>query len=177
MKGIVKVKIALAVFFTINVFFAGIDSFKMKMVHAQHTDVFNLYLDKGPKEDDGLGVVKPDAPEAEWITVEDHFAYKVSVEKSKYDAKDLTMADIELWEIVDKSPFEWHQVDYYIEGEIKETHTRTFGKQKCDRVRKGTLFWLKDGKKCVYWTKWTTWDCRPEGERDTATYIYPDEKP
>ncbi|MDP6433463.1 MAG: hypothetical protein QGI15_03990, partial [Candidatus Scalindua sp.] len=109
--------------------------------------------------------------------VEDNYKYEVSVEKNKYEAKDLTMADIELWEITDKSPFEWHQIDYYLESEIKEIHTRTFGKQKCDRMRKGSLFWLKDGKKCVYWTKWTTWDCRPEGERDTATYIYPDDKP
>jgi hypothetical protein len=173
MKGIVKVKIALAVF----VYFACIDGSMWKTTHAQHTDVFNLYIDKGPQKDDIVKDVKPDAPEAEWITVEDHFAYKVSVEKNKFEAKNLTMADIELWEITDKSPFEWHQVDYYIEGEIREMHTRTFGKQKCDRVRKGTLFWLKDGKKCVYWTKWSTWDCRPEGERDTATYIYPDDKP
>lgn len=173
MKGVVKVRIVLAVF----VFFACIHSFILKTAHAQHTDVFNLYIDKGPKKDDGQGEVKPDAPEPEWIVVENHFTYKVSVDKSKYEAKDLMMEDIELWEITDKSPFEWHQVDYYLEGEIREIHTRTFGKQKCDRVRKGTLFWLKDGRKCVYWTKWTTWDCRPGGERDTATYIYPDEKP
>ncbi len=76
------------------------------------------------------------------------------------------MEDIELWEIVDKSPFEWHQVDYYLESEIMEVNTRTFGKQKCERVRKGTLFWLKDGKKCVFWTRWSVWDCRPEEERD-----------
>jgi hypothetical protein len=166
MKGIMKVKIVLAVF----VFFACINGLMWKTVYAQHTDVFNLYKDKGQKKDDGQGEVKPDAPEPEWIVVENHFTYKVSVDKSKYEAKDLTMADIELWEIVDKSPFEWHQVDYYLEGEIREIHTRTFGKQKCDRVRKGTLFWLKDDRKCVYWTKWS-------GERDTATYIYPDEKP
>jgi hypothetical protein len=171
MKGIVKVKIALTVFIIINVFFVGVDGFKWKTVYAQHTDVFNLDKDELPRR------VKPDAPESEWIVVDDHITYKVVVEKSKYDAKDLTMADIELWEITDKAPFEWHQVDYYVEGEIKEMHTRTFGKQKCDRVRKGTVFWLKDGKKCVYWTKWTTWDCRPEGDRDTETYIYPDDKP
>ena len=177
MKGIVKVKMVLAVFSMIYIFFAGVDAFKWKTVHAQHTDVFNLYQDKVPGKEERMKNVKPDAPEAEWIKVEDNYKYEVSVEKSKYEAKDLTMADIELWEITDKSPFEWHQVDYYLEGEIRETHTRTFGKQKCDRVRKGTLFWLKDGKKCVYWTKWTTWDCRPEGDRDTETYIYPDDKP
>ncbi|MGR3304473.1 MAG: hypothetical protein ACUZ8I_18510 [Candidatus Scalindua sp.] len=171
MKGVIKVKIVLTVFFIINFFFAGVDGFKWKTACAQHTDVFNLDKDELPRR------VKPDAPESEWIVVDDHITYKVVVEKSKYDAKDLTMADIELWEITDKAPFEWHQVDYYVEGEIKEMHTRTFGKQKCDRVRKGTVFWLKDGKKCVYWTKWTTWDCRPEGARETATYIYPDEKP
>ncbi|MFQ5788545.1 MAG: hypothetical protein ACE5H1_11270 [Thermodesulfobacteriota bacterium] len=171
MKGIVKVKIVLAAFFIIYIFFAGVDGFKWKTVHAQHIDVFNLDKSELPRK------VQPSAPEAEWIAVEDHIRYEVVVDKSKYEAKDLTMADIELWEITDKSPFEWHQVDYYIEGEIREINTRTFGKQKCDRVRKGTLFWLKDGKKCVYWTKWTTWDCRPDGERDTATYIYPDDKP
>lgn len=171
MKGVIKVKIVLTAFFIINIFFVGVEGFKWKTVHAQHTDVFNLDKDELPRR------VKPDAPESEWIVVDDHITYKVVVEKSKLDAKDLTMADIELWEIVDKAPFEWHQVDYYVEGEIKEMHTRTFGKQKCDRVRKGTVFWLKDGKKCVYWTKWTTWDCRPEGARETETYIYPDEKP
>ena len=177
MKGIVKVKIVLAVFFIINGFFAGVGIFKMKTVQAQHTDVFNLYQDKVPGKDERMKQVKPDAPEVKWVVVENNYKYEVSVEKSKYEAKDLMMEDIELWEITDKSPFEWHQVDYYLEGEIREIHTRTFGKQKCDRVRKGTLFWLKDGKKCVYWTKWSTWDCRPEGERDTATYIYPDDKP
>ncbi len=166
MKGIMKVKIVLAVF----VFFACIDCLILKSVHAQHTDVFNLYKDKGPKKDDIAKDVKPDAPEAEWIEVENRFKYKVSVDKSKYEAKDLTMADIELWEIVDKSPFEWHQVDCYLEGDIEEIHTRTFGKQNCIRKRKGRLFWLKDGKKCVYWTPWSTWDCRPEEERDTAIY-------
>ncbi len=166
MKGIMKVKIVLAVF----VFFACIDCLILKSVHAQHTDVFNLYKDKGPKKDDIAKDVKPDAPEAEWIEVENRFKYKVSVDKSKYEAKDLTMADIELWEIVDKSPFEWHQVDCYLEGDIEEMHTRTFGKQNCIRKRKGRLFWLKDGKKCVYWTPWSTWDCRPEGERDTEIY-------
>ena len=166
MKGIMKVKIVLAVF----VFFACIDCLISKSVHAQHTDVFNLYIDKGPKKDDIAKDVKPDAPEAEWIEVENRFKYKVSVDKSKYEAKDLTMADIELWEIVDKSPFEWHQVDYYLEGDIEEIHTRTFGKQNCVRKRKGSLFWLKDGKKCVYWTEWTTWDCRPDDERDIAVY-------
>ncbi len=166
MKGIMKVKIVLAVF----IFFACIDCLILKSVYAQHTDVFNLYKDKGPKKDDIAKDVKPDAPEAEWIEVENYFKYKVSVDKSKYEAKDLTMADIELWEIVDKSPFEWHQVDYYLEGDIEEIHTRTFGKQNCIRKRKGSLFWLKDGKKCVYWTPWSTWDCRPEGERDIAIY-------
>ena len=166
MKGIMKVKIVLAVF----VFFACVHGFVLTNVHAQHTDVFNLYHGKGPQKDGIAKDVKPDAPEAEWIEVENHFKYKVSVDKSKYEAKDLTMADIELWEIVDKTPFEWHQVDYYLEGEIKEIHTRTFGKQNCVRKRKGRLFWLKDGKKCVYWTKWSTWDCRPEGERDIAIY-------
>ena len=166
MKGIMKVKIALAVF----VYFACVDGSMWKIIHAQHTDVFNLYQDKVPGKDERMETVKPDAPEAEWIDVENHFTYKVSVEKSKYEAKDLTMADIELWEIVDKSPFEWHQVDYYLEGDIKEIHTRTFGKQNCIRERKGSLFWLKDGRKCVYWTPWSTWDCRPEAERETAIY-------
>ena len=166
MKGIMKVKIVLAVF----VFFACIDCLIVKSVHAQHTDVFNLYKDKGPEKDGNTNEVKPDAPEVEWIEVENHIKYKVSVEKSKYEAKDLTMADIELWEIVDKTPFEWHQIDFYLEGDIVEIHTRTFGKQNCIRKRKGSLFWLKDGRKCVYWTPWSTWDCRPEGERDIAVY-------
>jgi hypothetical protein len=166
MKGIMKVKIVLAVF----VFFACIDCLIVKSVHAQHTDVFNLYKDKGPEKDGNTKEVKPDAPEVEWIEVENHIKYKVSVEKSKYEAKDLTMADIELWEIVDKTPFEWHQIDFYLEGDIEEIHTRTFGKQGCIRKRKGSVFWLKDGRKCVYWTPWSTWDCRPEEERDTAIY-------
>ncbi len=166
MKGIMKVKIVLAVF----VFFACIDCLIVKSVHAQHTDVFNLYKDKGPEKDGNTKEVKPDAPEVEWIEVENHIKYKVSVEKTKYDAKDLTMADIELWEIVDKTPFEWHQIDFYLEGDIEEIHTRTFGKQSCIRKRKGSVFWLKDGRKCVYWTPWSTWDCRSEEESGAAIY-------
>ncbi len=163
---IIKIKIA----FAVSVFFICVHGFILTNVNAQHTDVFNLYQDKGPKQDDVVKDVKPDAPESEWIEVENQYKYKVSVEKSKYEAKGLTMADIELWEIVDKSPFEWHQVDYYLEADIEEIHTRTFGKQSCIRKRKGSLFWLKDGKKCVYWTNWSTWDCRPEVERDIAVY-------
>jgi hypothetical protein len=166
MKGIMKVKIVLAVF----VCFACIDGLILKRVHAQHTDVFNLYKDKGPEDDSIAKGVKPDSPEVKWIEVENHIRYKVSVEKSKYEAKDLTMADIELWEIVDKTPFEWHQIDFYLEGDIEEIHSRVFGKQDCIRKRKGSLFWLKDGRKCVYWTPWSTWDCRPEEERDIAVY-------
>ncbi len=166
MKGIMKVKIVLAVF----VFFACIDCLIVKSVHAQHTDVFNLYKDKGPEKDANTKEVKPDTPEVEWIEVENHIKYKVSVEKSKYEAKDLTMADIELWEIVDKTPFEWHQIDFYLEGDIEEIHSRVFGKQSCIRKRKGSLFWLKDGRKCVYWTPWSTWDCRPEEESGAAIY-------
>ncbi|KHE93403.1 MAG: hypothetical protein K8F52_05550 [Candidatus Scalindua rubra] len=166
MKCIMKVKIVLAVFVSL----ACIDGLILKSVHAQHTDVFNLYKDKGPEKDSNTKEVTPDAPEVEWIEVENHVRYKVSVEKGKYEAKDLAMADIELWEIVDKTPFEWHQVDFYLEGDIEEIHTRDFGKQGCIRKRKGSLFWLKDGKKCVYWTPWSTWDCRPEEERDIAIY-------
>jgi hypothetical protein len=162
MSKLAKVKIVLAVctFLTINIFFIVIGGPGLKIVHAQHIDVFNLDKDQLPKK------VKPDAPEMEWVVVEDRVSYKVAVEKSKYDSKDLKMEDIELWEIVDKSPFEWHQVDYYLESEIMEVNTRTFGKQNCERFRKGTLFWLKDGKKCVFWTRWSVWDCRPEEERD-----------
>jgi hypothetical protein len=156
----VKIVLAVCTFLTINIFSVVLGGPELKMVYAQHIDVFNLDKDKLPRK------IKPDAPEMEWVEVEDRIKYEVAVEKSKYEAKDLMMEDIELWEIADKSPFEWHQVDYYLEGEIKETHTRTFGKQKCERFRKGTLFWLKDGKKCVFWTKWSTWDCRPEGEKD-----------
>ena len=160
MSKSVKFKIILAVctFFTINIFAVVIDGLGLKMVYAQHTDVFNLDKDKLPKR------AEPDAPEMEWVKVENRIRYEVAVEKSKYDSNDITMADVELWEIVDKSPFEWHQVDYYLESDIKEIHTRTFGNQKCERVRHGTLFWLKDGKKCVFWTPWRTWDCRSDGE-------------
>ncbi len=166
MKGIIKVKIVLAVF----VCLACVDGLILKSAHAQHTDVFNLYKDKGPEKDGNTKEVKPDAPEVEWIEVANNIKYKVSVEKSKYEEKDLTMADIELWEIVDKTPFEWHQIDFYLEGDIEEIHSRVFGKQSCIRKRKGSLFWLKDGRKCVYWTPWSTWDCRPEEERDIAVY-------
>jgi hypothetical protein len=166
MKGIIKVKIVLAVF----VCLACIDGLILRTVHAQHTDVFNLYKDKGPEDDSITKGVKPDSPEVKWIEVENRIKYKVSVEKSKYEANDLTMADIELWEIVDKTPFEWHQIDFYLEGDIEEIHSRIFGKQDCIRKRKGSLFWLKDGRKCVYWTPWSTWDCRPEEERDIALY-------
>ncbi len=169
MKGIIKVKIVLAVF----VFFACVDGLILKSAHAQHTDVFNLYKDKGPEDDSitkGVKPDSPDAPEVELIEVVNDIRYKVSVEKSKYEAKDLTMADIELWEIVDKTPFEWHQVDFILEADIEEVHTRTFGKQNCIRNRKGNVFWLNDGRKCVYWTPWATWDCRHEEERDIAVY-------
>ncbi len=170
MKGIMKVSIVLVVFAS----FACIDGLIiLKNVHAQHTDVFNLYQDKGPNNSnkkDAAKDVESGIPEVEVIEVENNIKYKVSVEKSKYEAKDLTMADIELWEIVDKTPFEWHQIDFILEADIEEVHSRAFGKQGCIRKRKGNVFWLNDGRKCVYWTPWSTWDCRPEEERDDAVY-------
>jgi hypothetical protein len=175
MKGIIKAKkakIVLAVFVSL----ACIDGLILKSVYAQHTDVFNLYQDKGPNNPNNLNKkntakeAESDAPEAELIEVVNNIRYKVSVEKSKYESNDLTMADIELWEIVDKTPFEWHQVDFILEADIEEIHSRTFGKQGCIRKRQGNVFWLNDGRKCVYWTPWSTWDCRPEEERDDAVY-------
>lgn len=145
--------------FIINIFLAGIGGLKCKSTYAQHIDVFNLDKSDLPKK------VQPDAPETEWIIVEDRISYKVPVEKTKFEGKDIMMEDIELWEVVDKAPFEWHQVDYYIEEHIVETHTRTFGKQKCERIRNGTLFWLKDGRKCVFWSRWKVWDCRTEKQK------------
>lgn len=156
----VKIVVIVCTFLTVNILTIFINSLGLEMSHAQHIDVFNLDKNELPRK------IKPDAPEMVWVEVENRTRYKVAVEKSKYDSKDITMADIELWEIVDKSPFEWHQVDYYLESDIKEIHTRTFGKQKCERFRDGTLFWLKDGKKCVYWTKWSTWDCRSDEEKN-----------
>ena len=172
MKGIIKVKIVLAVFVSL----ACIDGLILKSVYAQHTDVFNLYQDKGPNNPNNLNKkdtakdVEAGMPEVEEIEVVNNIKYKISVEKSKYEAKDLTMADIELWEIVDKTPFEWHQVDFILEADIEEIHSRTFGKQDCIRKRKGNVFWLNDGRKCVYWTPWSTWDCRPEAERGDGVY-------
>ncbi len=162
MSSMAKVKIYLAVcaFLIINIVFAGIGGFKCKTVCAQHIDVFNLDKNKLPRK------VKPDAPEMEWVVVEDRIRYEVVVEKSKIGSDDLMMDDIELWEIVDKTPFEWHQIDYYVESDIKEIHTRTFANNKCKRARDGTMFWLKDGKKCVYWGVWSVWDCRLEEERN-----------
>jgi len=151
---------AISLFSIIFIFSAIFDSFNNKAVYAQHIDVFNLDKNELPKK------VQPDAPEYELITVEERITYQVPVEKNKYEAKDLIMDNIELWEIVDKSPFVWHQVNYYLEQDIVETHTRTFGKQKCERSRKGTIFWLKDGKKSVYWAVWSVWDCRPEDQKD-----------
>ena len=155
-----KVSLLLVFIVMINMFLTGMYASRRSVVFAQHQDVFNLDKDLLPQK------VKPDAPETEWITVEDRISYIIPVEKEKYEAKDISMDDIELWEVVDKSPFEWHQVDYYLEKHITEIHTRTFGKQKCDRSRKGTIFWLKSGKKCVFWSRWSGWDCRPEEERE-----------
>ncbi|MCP4255198.1 MAG: hypothetical protein GY775_17680, partial [Candidatus Scalindua sp.] len=125
MKGIIKVTIFLAVF----AFFACVDGLILKSAHAQHTDVFNLYQDKGPNNPNNLNKkdtakdVDSGMPEVEVIEVENNIKYKISVEKSKYEAKDLTMADIELWEIVDKTPFEWHQIDFILEADIEEVHS------------------------------------------------------
>ena len=161
-----KIMLVVSAFVVSNIFINSDMVLKLKIVSAQHTDVFNLDKDKLPKR------VEPDAPETEWIVVEDRVRYDVAVDKSKYEAGDLQMENIQLWEIVDKSPFEWHQVEYYLEGDIVETHIRTFGKQECGRSRKGTLFWLKDGKKCAYWGAWAVWDCRSEAKRG-EDYLVP----
>lgn len=160
MIHMVKILLFFALITMVNAFLTGIDTSRKSVVYAQHQDVFNLDKDELPQK------VQPDAPETELITVEDRISYIVPVEKDKYEAKEISMEDIELWEVIDKSPFEWHQVDYYMEKHIVEKHTRTFGKQSCERSRKGTVFWLKSGKKCVFWAMWSGWDCRPEEEKN-----------
>ncbi|MDR4503707.1 MAG: hypothetical protein MRK01_02805 [Candidatus Scalindua sp.] len=155
----VKIFLFFALVMMVNTFLGSIDMSERTVAYAQHQDVFNLDKDDLPQ------MVQPDAPDSEWITVEDRISYIVPVEKDKYEAKDLSMEDIELWEVMDKSPFEFHQIDYYLEKHIVEKHTRTFGKQSCERSRKGTVFWLKSGKKCVFWAIWSGWDCRSEEEK------------
>ncbi len=160
MIRLVKVFFMFVIVFLVNTFLMGSDTSQRGVAYAQHQDVFNLDKDELPQK------VQPDAPETEWITVEDRISYIVPVEKEKYEAKEITMEDIELWEVVDKSPFEWHQVDYYLEKHIVEKHTRTFGKQSCERTREGTIFWLKSGKRCVFWALWSGWDCRSAEQRN-----------
>ncbi|MGR3176646.1 MAG: hypothetical protein ACUZ8E_01150, partial [Candidatus Anammoxibacter sp.] len=59
----------------------------------------------------------------------------------------------------DLSMFAWHIVEVFTEKEIDQTQTREAGDLKCSRSRKGTMYWLADGKKHVNWGMWTFWKC------------------
>ena len=168
MKGIIKVKIVLAVF----VFFACIDGLILKSVHAQHTDVFNLYQDKGPNNPNNLNKndtdkdAEPGTPEVELIEVEIISSTKSRLKKVNTRQKILPWQILSYGRLWTKHHLSGIRSILFWRADIEEIHTRTFGKQGCIRKRKGNVFWLNDGRKCVYWTPWSTWDCRPEEERD-----------
>lgn len=121
-------------------------------VSAQHIDVFNIDFDKKKKEE---------AKETGFIEVVEYTKYKIAIEKEKLDKNDFNVYDLEMIEIPpeDLSKFAWHQVECILEEEISQSQTREAGDLKCTRSRKGTLYWLSDGKKHVNWGAWSFWKC------------------
>ncbi|MGR3318638.1 MAG: hypothetical protein ACUZ8O_09175 [Candidatus Anammoxibacter sp.] len=130
-------------------------------VSAQHIDVFNIDFDKKNKKN------KNKNKETGFIEVVEHTKYKVAIEKEKLEKNDFSVYDLELIEIPaeDLSRFAWHTVEVFTEKEIEQTQTREAGDLKCTRSRKGTMYWLSNGKKHVNWGIWTFWKCT-KGEKN-----------
>ncbi|MGR3221174.1 MAG: hypothetical protein ACUZ8H_15370 [Candidatus Anammoxibacter sp.] len=128
-------------------------------VSAQHIDVFNIDFDKKNKK-------KKKNKETGFIEVVEYTTYKIAVEKEKLEKNDFSVHDLELIEIPseDLSKFAWHIFEVFTENDIDQTQTREAGNLKCIRSRKGTMYWLSDGKKHVNWGRWTFWKCTKDGE-------------
>lgn len=131
-------------------------------VTAQHIDTFKL----GPG---GRGELAersrhPDAPESGVVKVEDHYSYEVVLEKEKIDNGTITIRDIDLVELseADRGMYEWHQAETFDELDIVQKHTRVVGKLKCNRQRKGVVYWALNGLKYVAWQTWSSWSCTKE---------------
>lgn len=132
--------------------------FSIQNVSAQHIDVFNIDFDKKKKKE---------TKETGLIEVVEHTKYEIAVEKEKLDNNDFSVYDLEMIDIPeeDLSKFAWHTVELFLEKEITQSQTREAGDLKCTRSRKGTLYWLANGKKYVNWGAWTFWKCT-KGEKD-----------
>lgn len=96
------------------------------------------------------------------IKVTEIITYEVPVDEKKFNAKKLTIEDLELKEVTNSSEINFHQVDCHFFKVIKQTQVRTVENLTCKRERDGTQYWLSDGKKYVEWGKWSNWT--PEKE-------------
>ena len=128
-------------------------SIVINSVSAQHTDVFNIDFEKKKK--------KKEKKNVGYIEVEEKIIYKIAIEKEKLDNNDFSVYDLEMIEIPeeDSTKFAWHQIACTLEKSITQEQIRSAGDLECDRSRKGTLYWLADGKKHVHWGAWTFWKC------------------
>ncbi len=137
-------------------------SFSAKNVNAQHTDVFNIDFDK--TKTDKEKIKKGSIEVTECVT------YNIAIDKEKLDKNDFSVYDLELLEVPTEefSKFAWHQVNLITEEPISETQTRQAGHLNCSRTRKGTLYWVADGKKYVHWGHWTFWKCDKGESADAA---------
>lgn len=123
------------------------------IVSAQHTDVFNIDFEKKKKRNEKKDIG--------YLEVEEKIIYSIAIEKDKLDNNDFSVYDLEMIEIPeeDSTKFAWHQIECTLEKSITQTQIRSAGDLECDRSRKGTLYWLADGKKHVHWGAWTFWKC------------------
>lgn len=135
------------------------DCFSIQNISAQHTDVFNIDFEKKKKKE---------SKDTDFIEVVEHIKYKIAVEKEKLKNNDFSVYDLEMIDIPkeDLSKFAWHTVELFLEKEITQSQTREAGDLKCTRSRKGTLYWLSNGKKHVNWGAWTFWKCTKGEEKE-----------
>ena len=126
--------------------------YSIRNINAQHTDVFNIDFEKKKKKE---------SKDTDLIEVVEHTKYKIAVEKEKLENNDFSVYDLEMIDIPkeDLSKFAWHTVELFLEKEITQSQTREAGDLKCTRFRKGTLYWLANGKKHVNWGAWSFWKC------------------
>jgi hypothetical protein len=132
-------------------------------VQAQHGDVFKL--GPGGQGDPTKRAKLAEAAGIGSIKVEDRYTYEVPIENKKIADDDVLRTDIDLVNFADekeRAAYQWHQVEVLAEIDITQVHTRTAGKLKCVRKRKGIVYWAPDDVKYIGWETWSSWSCTKE---------------
>lgn len=102
------------------------------------------------------------SPKMTTLRVEETFTYEVAIPEEKFAKGELSPEDLELIEVKDKSKIIFHQVECFYYRPVIQRQTRTTDIMVCNRMRKGTEYWLTDKTRFVEWEEWSDWVSLPK---------------